>query len=56
MRRWLINVALLCAKEFRSLLCDKVLIALIVFAFTGRRSGRFRWRQGRGFKRHSGVY
>lgn len=35
MRRWLINVALLCAKEFRSLLCDKVLIALIVFAFTG---------------------
>jgi ABC-2 type transport system permease protein len=34
MARWLLNVALLCRKEFRSLLMDTPLMALILFAFT----------------------
>ncbi|BBU63262.1 ABC transporter permease [Methylosinus sp. C49] len=34
MGRWLVNVALLSGKEFRSLLQDVTLMALIVFAFT----------------------
>ncbi|CAN2536266.1 Inner+membrane+transport+permease+YhhJ [Methylocapsa aurea] len=34
MGRWIINVALLSGKEFRSLLQDVTLMALIVFAFT----------------------
>lgn len=34
MKNWLTNVGLLCGKEIRSLLQDRVLIALIIFAFT----------------------
>ncbi|GCE82135.1 ABC transporter permease [Komagataeibacter diospyri] len=34
MMRWLVNVGLLCGKELRSLLHDRVLLGLIVFAFT----------------------
>ncbi|AHI25202.1 hypothetical protein BGC31_08500 [Komagataeibacter xylinus] len=34
MMRWLINVGLLCGKELRSLVHDRVLLGLIVFAFT----------------------
>ena len=34
MKNWLTNIGLLCGKEIRSLLQDRVLIALIVFAFT----------------------
>lgn len=34
MARWLLNVAVLCGKEFRSLSRDAVLIALILFAFS----------------------
>ncbi|GBQ60450.1 ABC transporter permease [Komagataeibacter swingsii] len=34
MMRWLVNVGLLCGKELRSLVHDRVLLGLIVFAFT----------------------
>ncbi|MGY6770569.1 ABC transporter permease [Komagataeibacter sp. NFXK3] len=34
MMRWLLNVGLLCGKELRSLVHDRVLLGLIVFAFT----------------------
>jgi ABC-2 type transport system permease protein len=34
MRRWLVNVGLLVAKELRSVMRDYILMALIVFAFT----------------------
>ncbi|MBV1833016.1 ABC transporter permease [Novacetimonas pomaceti] len=34
MGRWIINVGLLCGKEFRSLFNDVILLGLIVFAFT----------------------
>ncbi|GCE89244.1 ABC transporter permease [Komagataeibacter diospyri] len=34
MMRWLVNVGLLCGKELRSLMHDRVLLGLIVFAFT----------------------
>jgi ABC-2 type transport system permease protein len=35
MRRWILNVWLLGAKELRSLMKDVTLVLLIVFAFTG---------------------
>ncbi|GBQ48066.1 ABC transporter permease [Komagataeibacter sucrofermentans] len=34
MMRWLLNVGLLCGKELRSLVHDRVLLGLIVFAFS----------------------
>ncbi|QBL93931.1 Inner membrane transport permease YhhJ [Komagataeibacter saccharivorans] len=34
MMRWLVNVGLLCVKELRSLVHDRVLLGLIVFAFS----------------------
>ncbi|RFD20105.1 ABC transporter permease [Komagataeibacter melaceti] len=34
MMRWLVNVGLLCGKELRSLVHDRVLLGLIVFAFS----------------------
>ncbi|GAO00163.1 MULTISPECIES: ABC transporter permease [Komagataeibacter] len=34
MMRWLVNVGLLCSKELRSLMHDRVLLGLIVFAFS----------------------
>ncbi|GAN86074.1 ABC transporter permease [Komagataeibacter intermedius] len=34
MMRWLVNVGLLCSKELRSLVHDRVLLGLIVFAFS----------------------